>query len=55
MRHAVLIAFALLLLPACGNSSQARGNASVTVKVPPAKPYVPQPSFSFGSAPRTPR
>jgi len=37
---------------ACGESAPQASAASVTVKLPPAKPYTPAPSFSFGAAPR---
>jgi hypothetical protein len=48
----VLIALALSL-PACRFSGDGHTAASVTVKLPPPRPYVPGPAFSFGAAPRT--
>jgi len=41
-----------LLVPACDKAPPRQSSASVTVKLPPPRPYVPQPAFSFGSAPR---
>jgi hypothetical protein len=41
-----------LLLGGCRWSAEANPGASVTVRLPPAKPAVPQPSFSFGGTPR---
>jgi len=46
-----LLIVAALILPGCRNSSGQQA-ASVTVKLPPARPYVPGPAFSFGAAPR---
>jgi hypothetical protein len=50
----MLIALALML-PGCRFSSGGATGASVTVKLPPPRPYVPGPAFSFGAAPRTGR
>jgi hypothetical protein len=50
----VVLSALALMATACGNSAPSKSNASVTVELPPAKPYNPQPAFSFGSAPRSP-
>jgi hypothetical protein len=42
-----------LSVAGCRWSSEASAGPSVTVQLPPARPAVPQPSFSFGGAPRT--
>jgi hypothetical protein len=52
MRKWIVIAVALTVT-ACGKSPQQQASAaSVTVKLPPAKPYAPAPHFSFGASPQ---
>lgn len=51
MTKLIVIAIALAVA-ACGNSPPQASAASVTVKLPPAKPYSPAPHFSFGASPR---
>ena len=51
LRFVILMA-TTLAVTACGESPPQASAASVTVKLPPAKPYSPAPSFSFGAAPR---
>ena len=51
MRKWVVIAVALSV-SACGNSPPQETATSVTVKLPPAKPYAPAPHFSFGASPQ---
>jgi hypothetical protein len=41
-----------LAIAGCGDSSSKVAGASVTVRLPPPRPYAPEPAFSFGSAPR---
>jgi hypothetical protein len=48
----LVVAMIALALVGC-DRMQAQQSASVTVKLPPARPYAPQPAFSFGAAPRT--
>jgi hypothetical protein len=48
----VMIIAVMLTAGGCGEASKAQAQASVTVKLPPARPYTPKPAFSFGSAPR---
>jgi len=43
-----------LLLANCRDSSDEVAQPSITVKLPPARPYAPEPAFSFGHAPTTP-
>jgi len=45
----------ILALPisACRWTSQASNGATVTVQLPPARPAVPKPAFSFDGEPRT--
>jgi hypothetical protein len=37
-----------LMSAACSQDSRRSDRSSVTVKLPPVRPYAPQPSFSFG-------
>jgi hypothetical protein len=46
---------AALALAACHGSAGEQSGASVTVKLPPPRPYGAAPAFSFGSAPREQR
>jgi hypothetical protein len=48
----MLILAVAATLPGCGNAPGQQTSASVTVQLPPARPYVPAPAFSFGAAPR---
>jgi hypothetical protein len=43
---------AMLAVTGCNNAPPRNARATVTVKLPPARPYIPAPAFSFGSAPR---
>jgi hypothetical protein len=54
MRAFFVLAGAFVLAACHGSANEASG-ASVTVKLPPPRPYVPTPAFSFGSAPREQR
>ena len=52
MAGRVLTIALLLAAGGCQDASKRQSQASVTVKLPPARPYSPAPAFSFGSAPR---
>jgi len=49
LRASIVLA---LILPGCSNAPAKQSQASVTVKLPPPRPHVPRPAFSFGSEPR---
>ena len=49
----VLLIVLALAVSACRWTSQADGGASITVPLPPARPAVPKPAFSFDGEPRT--
>ena len=53
MRQMAVIVLALSLAN-CRDSSGDVAQPSITVKLPPARPYTPEPAFSFGHAPATP-
>jgi hypothetical protein len=44
----------VLSLANCRDASDKIAQPSVTVKLPPARAYAPEPAFSFGHAPTTP-
>jgi hypothetical protein len=48
----IVLTLLALSIAGCRWSTEANHRASVTVRLPPAKPYVPTPSFSFGGTPR---
>ena len=54
MRAIIIIAIAAAVAGCSGSSTDDAG-ASVTVKLPPARPYAPNAAFSFGAAPRQPQ
>jgi len=47
-RYSVLIVLAFLVA-SCGGEGPGRDASSITVKLPPARPYVPAPAFSFAA------
>jgi hypothetical protein len=49
----VMLAVLALSVSACRWTSQSNSGASVTVALPPARPAVPKPAFSFDGDPRT--